>query len=154
MVVGCGLGAEAEHVASLGYLTTGFDLSATAIRTTQKRYPGSPVAYAQADLFDLPSRWRQAFDLVVEIYTVQALPRDLRPQTVAAISDLIAPGGRLLVVQNVLPPDDDGSGPPWPLTREDVGSFTEHGLTEVDVAVHEDEEGMARWRAELVRPVG
>jgi len=32
------------------------------------------VRYVAADLLDLPSRWRRAFDIVVECTTVQSLP--------------------------------------------------------------------------------
>ena len=74
VVVGCGLGADAEFVASRGFATTAFDIAETAIRTAQARYPTSAVRYRTADLFALPAGWRQAFDLVVEIITVQALP--------------------------------------------------------------------------------
>jgi hypothetical protein len=68
VVVGCGLGADAEFVARHGFATTAFDISATAVRTAQQRYPTSPVDYRTADLFDL----------VVEIINVQALPVSLR----------------------------------------------------------------------------
>jgi len=62
VVVGCGLGADAEFVAAHGFATTAFDISATAVRTARQRYPTSPVDYRTADLFALPDGW--AFDLV------------------------------------------------------------------------------------------
>jgi hypothetical protein len=37
-------------------------------------FPQSAVDYRVADLFDAPSEWRGAFDLVHELYTLQALP--------------------------------------------------------------------------------
>ena len=42
VVVGCGLGADAEYVASLGFDTTGFDISRTAIRLARQRFPVPP----------------------------------------------------------------------------------------------------------------
>jgi SAM-dependent methyltransferase len=48
IVVGCGLGADAEHVAGLGYETVGFDISETAIRSARSRAPDDP-------------RWRAEF---------------------------------------------------------------------------------------------
>jgi len=149
VVVGCGLGADAELVASLGFDTTAFDLSPTAIRTARERRPGSAVHYRVADLFALQEEWHGAFDLVVEVFTVQALPRELREGTVAAIARLVAPGGTLVTVQAVREPDDDGSGPPWPLTRDDVALFTRHGLEEVRVAQRPGPDGDPRWLAEL-----
>lgn len=151
VVVGAGLGADAEHVAGLGFDTTAFDLSPTAIRTAQSRNPGSSVDYRVADLLDPPPEWEQAFDLVVEIFTVQAVPPDLREEMVAAVSRLVAPGGTLVAIQAVLEPDDDGSGPPWPLTREDITSFSRTGLTEVDIEELGDQAGTRWWRAELIR---
>ena len=74
VVVGCGLGADAEYLARLGFETTGFDVAATAVRLAAERHPGTPVDYRVADLLDLPADWRHAFDLVVEIFTIQALP--------------------------------------------------------------------------------
>src|SRR4051794_34606936 len=98
VVVGCGLGADAEHVAGLGFATVAFDLSATAIRRARELHPGSPVDYVVADLLALPDRWRGAFDLVVECWTVQALPDPPRGAAIAAIAGLVAPGGTLIVV--------------------------------------------------------
>ena len=133
VVVGCGLGADAEHLASLGFATTAFDLSPTAIRTARARHAGSAVDYRVADLFALPEEWRQGFDLVVDVYTVQALPPAMREQTSAAVAGLVAPGGTLVAIHGVLPPDDDGSGPPWLLTAEEIAAFSHHGLREVEV---------------------
>src|SRR4051812_17720405 len=98
IVVGCGLGADAEYIASKAYNTTGFDLSPTAIRVAREQHPASTVDYHVAALLALPARWRRAFDLVVECWTVQALPDPPRTEAIRAISELLAPGGTLLVV--------------------------------------------------------
>ena len=78
VVVGCGLGADAEAVAARGYRTTAFDVADSAVGEARARHPGSTVDYATADLLDLPRDWRRHFDLVVEIFTVQAMPLSLR----------------------------------------------------------------------------
>ena len=57
----------------------------------------------------MPSAWLQAFDLVVEIITIQALPLALRPQAVAAVASLVAAVGTLLAVENAR----QDSGPRW-----------------------------------------
>jgi SAM-dependent methyltransferase len=98
LVVGCGLGRDAEFVAGLGYATTAFDISPTAVRAAAARHPGSPVDYRVADLLEPPSEWAGAWDLVVESNTVQALPRSLRPRATAAVASFAAPGGTLLVL--------------------------------------------------------
>jgi SAM-dependent methyltransferase len=75
VVVGCGLGADAEYLSSLGFTTTAFDISAAAIRLARRRYPRSQVHYTTADLLDPPAPWWRAFELVVEIIgTTRQLP--------------------------------------------------------------------------------
>ena len=98
VVVGCGLGADAEFLSSLGFAVTAFDVSQTAVRLAAQRNPGTSVDYRQADLLDLPADLVGAFDLVVEIYTLQALPDPPRADAAAGVRSLVAPGGTLFVV--------------------------------------------------------
>jgi SAM-dependent methyltransferase len=154
LVVGAGLGHDAEHVAAVGFDTVAFDISPTAIRLARERHPGSRVTYAVADLFDLPAEWRAAFDLVVENITVQALPAGVRPRAIRAIAGTVAPGGTLLVLAAAREEGDAADGPPWPLARAEVESFAAGGVEAVRV---EDLRGMPppwgrRWRAEFTRP--
>ncbi len=118
VVVGCGLGADAEHLSRLGYVTTAFDVAPSAVAAARDRRPGSAVTYAVGDLLDLPAAWRRAFDLVVEVYTVQAVHRVVRAELTAGVRSLVAPGGTLLVIQAVADePDDDGRPGPSPEPR-------------------------------------
>jgi SAM-dependent methyltransferase len=125
-VVGAGLGTDAEFVASLGFDTLGFDISPTAVRLANERSTQPRARYEVGDLFALPPAWLQAFDLVVEIWTVQALPVDVRAEATRAIASLVAPGGTLLAIawaradDEPLPPPDH---PPWPLTRAEMEAF-------------------------------
>jgi len=153
MVVGAGLGFDAEHVAALGFATTAFDVAPTAVAMARERFPGSAVDYRVADLLDPPRDWAAAFDLVVEIMTVQALPEDLRGPATAGVAALVAPGGTLLVIAAIR----DGApepGPPWPLTRADVEAFAGGGLAPVaiDRVPLPGAPAQLRWRAELARP--
>src|SRR5215468_11492444 len=66
LVIGCGLGDDAEHVASLGFATVAFDVSPTAVDAARRRFPCSTVEYVHADLLSPPQSWVGAFDLVVE----------------------------------------------------------------------------------------
>jgi SAM-dependent methyltransferase len=154
IVPGCGLGADAEYLAGLGFATAAFDISPTAIRLARQRHPGTPVAYACADLLHLPQSWLRAFDLVAEIITVQALPRAMRQQATAGVARLTAPGGTLLVIAAI----QDGagepqSGPPWPLTRAEVDEFAAGGLTPaaIEITTIPGEPTERRWRAEFHR---
>lgn len=153
VVVGCGLGADAEHLARLGYETTAFDISPTAVAAARDRNPGSSVTYAVGDLLDLPREWIMAFDLVVEIYTVQAVNRSVRDELTAGVRSLVAPGGTLLAIQAVAEkPADDG--PPWPLTRPEIEAFGQDGLSAVSteqLAASGVPGVRGLWRAEFRR---
>jgi SAM-dependent methyltransferase len=156
VVVGCGLGEDAEFIATRGFDTTGFDISPTAIRTARQRHPGSPVHYTTADLLDLPADWVQAFDLVIESNTMQALPDPPRATAIANVGRLVAPGGTLLALARAGEPGKSADGPPWPLTRAEIDALAGTGLTPVRV---EDLRAaglppVRRWRAEFTRPSG
>jgi 2-polyprenyl-3-methyl-5-hydroxy-6-metoxy-1,4-benzoquinol methylase len=148
-VVGCGLGADAEFLAADRWTTTGFDLSPTAIEQAAARHPGSTVAYRVADLLDLPDDLIGGFDLVVEIFTLQAMPDPPRADAARGVVSLAAPGATLLAVAR----RDIGvpaQPPPFPLTRDDMRLLEVDGVE----AVRLEELPDAMWRAELVRSPG
>ena len=150
LVVGCGLGRDAEFLAGLGFATSAFDISPTAVRTARERHPDSPVEYVVADLLDPPPQWRAAFDLVLESNNVQALPKPVRDRAIARVGPLVAPGGTLLVLA-VAATGGDGGGPPWPLTRAEIDAFAAPGLTPVRVEELTDagDPLVRRWLAEF-----
>jgi SAM-dependent methyltransferase len=153
LVVGCGLGDDAEYVAGLGFDTVAFDVSATAVRAARRRFPDSTVEYVVADLLDPPAGWREAFDLVVESFNVQSLPKPVQPTAIVQVGHLVRQGGTLLVIAFAATAVDEAQdGPPWPLTRADVESFATDGLRPVRIADVPDGSGGARWVAEFIRP--
>lgn len=147
--VGCGLGDDAEELALRGFVTTAFDISQTAISWCRRRHPCSSVTYVVADLFDSPPAWHGAFPLVVESYTLQVLPPDLRPKAMRCIADFLAPEGTLLVITRGRELRDPEGKMPWPLTREELTAFRECGLHEVSFEDYLDNEDppMRRFRA-------
>ncbi len=131
LVIGSGFGDDAEQLAAWGFKTTGFDVSKTAIDAAKKRFPQSQVEYVVADMFDPPAAWIRAFDFVLEIYTVQSFPAEVRPKAIAAVSQFVAPGGLLLVIARGRADDEpEGQGPPWPLARGEFNGFLREGLKE------------------------
>jgi SAM-dependent methyltransferase len=134
LVVGCGLGDDAEELARRGYAVTGFDVSPTAIARCQERFPRSPVRYRVADVLGLPAEWRGRFVVAVEINTLQSLPRRDRPAAVAAIAGTVARGGLLFVRCRAGGVDEpDGPERPWPVRRSELDGFIAAGLTQVDL---------------------
>jgi len=155
LVVGCGLGEDAEFLAARGFDAVGFDVSATAIQTARARHPGSHVDYRTADLLAPPTEWDQAYDLVLESLTVQSLPPDTRPTTIANVRRFVRFGGTLLVVAFADVGGEEDDGPPWPLDRSAIESFGADGLTAVRIEDLPDPASptVHRWRAEFHRPV-
>jgi 2-polyprenyl-3-methyl-5-hydroxy-6-metoxy-1,4-benzoquinol methylase len=130
LVVGCGLGDDAEYLAGLGAKIAAFNLSQTAIDWCHTRFPNSPVNYQAVDLFAAPAEWKWGFDLVIEIYTIQALPANIRPQAIDCIGNFVAPDGKLLVVCRGRDLETASENLPFPLTKDELDRFTSTGLTE------------------------
>jgi SAM-dependent methyltransferase len=151
LVVGSGLGDDAAYLAAQGYRVIAFDISHSAIEAARRRFPTSPVDFRVADLLNPPAEWREHFDLVVETYTTQSLPVRLRPTVVLHVGRFVAPGGTLLVLAVARDADESVDGPPWPLTRADVGSFAVEGLEAVSVEEIRDPPETHRWRAVFSR---
>lgn len=129
LVIGCGLGDDAEELARLGFAVTAFDVSATAIAWCKQRFPNSQVDYQVADLLALPREWHHQFDFVLEIYTLQTLRQEIREGAMAQIAHCLAPNGSLLVICRGRNPEDDAGTMPWPLTRAEMITFEQQGLT-------------------------
>lgn len=156
LVVGSGLGMDAEYVAQLGFETTAFDVAPTAVRMSREHFPGSKVNYLVADLLDPPAEWHEAFDFVLESITVQALPPAYHAGATARVTEFVAPAGTLLVLSAAREEGDEPDGPPWPLSREEIEGFARSDLEAVSVEeIHDATGGEAfphRWRAEFRRP--
>src|SRR5690348_6424431 len=154
VVVGCGLGEDAEFIAGLGYQTSAFDISPSAIAAARRRFPASAVQYRVANLLDPPPEWHRAFDLVVESLTLQALPDPPSRDAIARIGDRVAPGGTLIVIARAREDDEPVQGPPWALTRSEIDALGLTGLEPVRIEDLRDEAlpWPRRWRAEFRRP--
>jgi SAM-dependent methyltransferase len=154
LVIGSGLGDDAEQLAAWGYRTTAFDVAPTAISAARKRFPTSSVDYTVADLLTPPKSWQRKFDFVLEVYTLQALPAALRPRAMRAIAEFLRSEGVLLVIARGRDAADAEGQMPWPLTREELAEFVSAGLQEISFEDYFDPEEPAvrRFRAVYKRP--
>jgi SAM-dependent methyltransferase len=154
LIIGSGLGDDAEQLAAWGFQTTAFDISPTAISATKKRFPSTTVEYVVADLLAPPESWRAKFDFVVESYTLQSLPPDLRVQAFARIAEFLKPAGLLLVIARGRDPEEDPGHVPWRLTRAELAEFSSAGLQEVSFEDYLDphDPGVRKFRATYLRP--
>ena len=118
LVVGCGLGDDAEWLAAAGFEVTAFDLSQSSIDWCCERFPSSSVNYCVADLLSPPVDWLESFDLIVEIHILQAIPEQIRDQAANILPSLLNSNGHLLCIGRLLStliPDEPA--PPWPLSQ-------------------------------------
>ncbi|HJM50030.1 MAG TPA: class I SAM-dependent methyltransferase [Alphaproteobacteria bacterium] len=128
LVTGCGLGDDAEEIARRGWEVMAFDVAESAIRLCLERFPQSSVDYRIADLFRPPDDWRGAFALVFDNRTVQSLPYELQPRAMAAVAGLVAPGGTLVVVTEIVGPEHLSQGPPYRMLAESLVAYEAAGL--------------------------
>jgi SAM-dependent methyltransferase len=156
LVVGCGLGDDAEFLATLGFRVTAFDISPSAIGWCQRRFPNSEVSYEIGDLLAPAPHWRRAFDFVLEAYTLQVLPQDVRKKAIAALAETVKPGGTLLVICRGRNPEDPKGQMPWPVLQPELSALERAGLSLVafeEFWDRHDDPPAWRFRAQYTRPL-
>jgi len=153
LVVGCGLGDDAIYLDDLGFSVTAFDISSTAIEWAKRLYGDSDIQFEVADLFQPYRGWLSGFDFVLEVYTIQPLPMEMRPGVIDAIAAFVAKNGRLLVVNRGREDDEKPVELPWPLSRHDLSRFEENGLKQIrfEIMMDGEEEPIPRFVVEYVR---
>jgi SAM-dependent methyltransferase len=155
LVIACGLGNDAEFLADAGFTTTAFDISPAAIVAALRRFPDTRVTYVSANLLDPPAQWKQQFDFVLEINTLQALPASIRKGAIEKIAAFVAPAGTLLVIARARDESEPEGEIPWPLTRTELDHFKRLGLLEQtfeDLRDSEDASAVRRFRISYTRP--
>jgi SAM-dependent methyltransferase len=139
MVVGCGLGDDAVYLDDLGFKVTAFDISPTAIEWAKKLNADHPIRFEVADLFQPFRGWLGAFDFVLEVYTIQPLPLEMRPKVIDSIAGFVAPGGELVVVTRGREDDEEPVELPWALSRKDLSRFEANELTQTHFEIMMDD---------------
>ncbi len=150
IVIGCGLGDDAQELAHRGFKVTAFDISPTAIEWAKKRFPDSQVEYHAADLFDLPKEWLGAFDFVFECYTIQALPRSVRSEVIVKVASVVAEKGELLIVCRGWIDGQKDDNLPWALKKEEVSQFQKLGFSQITFEEFWDREDPTRYRFRIL----
>ena len=108
---------------------TPFDISATAIEWARRLHADTDIKFAAADLFDAPKEWYQHFEFVLEVYTIQPLPLEMRSKVIDQIANFVRfPGGKLLVVTRGREDDEQPTELPWALARKDLSRFEANNL--------------------------
>jgi SAM-dependent methyltransferase len=92
--VGCGLGAEAGHLAAAGWQVTGVDLSQTAL--ARAAAGGNGAVFMRADVRQLPFH-RECFDAALDRGCFHYLAPPDRLRYADELCRVLRPGGRLLL---------------------------------------------------------
>ena len=152
--IGCGLGDDAEELSRRGFLVTAFDVSPTAVDWCRARFPTTIVRYAIHDLLAAEGEWACDFDFVLESYTLQVLPPEVRGDAIVHVARFVAPGGELLVIARGREPSDPPGTMPWPLVPDELAAFGRAGLEETSFEDFLDAESppVRRFRVHYRRP--
>jgi SAM-dependent methyltransferase len=152
LVVGCGLGDDARYLFDLGFDVSAFDISQTAIEWAKTLHADTPIKFETMDLFQPFRGWLGAFDFVLEVYTIQPLPMELREKAIDAVAALVAPGGELVVVARGRDDDEELAQLPWPLSKRDLSRFETNGVRQIELDDFMDDEETRRFVAVYERP--
>lgn len=95
--LGTGPGTQAVHLAHRGFSVTATDIAAAAIRQAQETAgtEGRAITWQVDDILD--TRLDQQFDLILDRGCFHVLAPERRPEYVKTVSNLVKPGGYLLL---------------------------------------------------------
>lgn len=120
LVPGCGAGHDVRLLAAQGAEVTGLDLAPSAIARAESFAKAANERYAVADIFALPSEHHSTYDWVVEHTCLCALNPETRPAYVENVHRALKPEGNFLGIFYTLVEDYDGSGPPHPISPDEI----------------------------------
>lgn len=109
MVPGCGLGHDVRAIAARDPLTrvVGLDIAPSAVQRAHGIRKVSSEDFVHANLFDLPSELRQAFDWIWEHTCFCAIDPTMRASYVEGVHSALRPGGQFLAVFYLNPYDEE-----------------------------------------------
>ena len=94
---GCGTGRSTRFLRDLGMTAVGIDISAPMLEEARRRDPAG--VYRLVEAGDVPAVADARFDLIFAAFTFDNIPTDAeKAGSLAALRDLLAPGGRVLIV--------------------------------------------------------
>jgi 2-polyprenyl-3-methyl-5-hydroxy-6-metoxy-1,4-benzoquinol methylase len=106
--IGCGTGTLTLLMAERGALVTGIDASPAMLGEAKKKLArqdfGDRVTLSYMDAALIGDRFNPAsFDLIVSTLVFSELPQDEQRYVLEACAGLLAPGGKLLIADEVIP---------------------------------------------------
>ena len=141
LVIGCGLGDDAEALYGAGYDVVAIDISQSALEIAKKRFPQSNVSFEKENIFEMPQKYLEYFDFVFEAFTIQSLPLIFRENMMKAIVGTLAKNAKLLLIAHKK--DKSFQGPPWPLEEKEIHTFKLCGLKELFYKIDNEDSTIA-----------
>jgi SAM-dependent methyltransferase len=122
IVLGAGRGHDAREFARRGFTVTAVDFAAHAvIGMRHLADPQAPIEIVQADIFTLPDKLNQTFDMVLEYTCYCAINPARRGEYADLVARLIKPGGTYVAL--LFPLDQHQGGPPFAVSVDDALSL-------------------------------
>ena len=119
LVVGSGLGEDAAFLYEKGWKVTAFDVSESAVEWASQLHKGKEIDWSVGDLVQPEERWKGAFDLVLEVHILQAIPEEIRKSAYRNLSPLLDRHGLLMCIGRLANGlEEENDAPPWPLSRD------------------------------------
>ena len=111
LVLGCGSGNDATHLAQSGHIVTAVDISPEAITKAREKYGNvNDLNFIKADIFALPENLVGQFDIIFEHTCFCAVNPTRRNELIKTWKKVLRPGGKILGIFFVHP---KMHGPPW-----------------------------------------
>ncbi len=120
-VIGAGNGHDAIAFAKAGYKVTAVDFAPTPARYLADKAAAAklPLTVLPIDMFQLPTKRPEHFDLVLEYTTFCSIDPHRRDIYVATVASILKPEGRLLALFFPMEQAAD-VGPPFGLSRVEI----------------------------------
>jgi SAM-dependent methyltransferase len=128
LVPGSGRGHDVPPIAESADEVVAIDLSEKATELAAASNPCPNARYRAADFFDLPQEFHSAFDWVWEHTSFCAIEPPRRRAWLAAMRQVLKPGGKLLGVF-YLAPESETEGPPFKIARADLEALLSEYFT-------------------------
>lgn len=100
--VGTGTGAQAFAFAEIGATVTGVDMDPAELAEARRKNRFAHVSFVDANATDLPFP-DGVFDIACACLVLHELPAAVRYEVLAEMTRVTRPGGRIVVVERVLP---------------------------------------------------
>jgi len=147
LVIGCGIGDDADYLASKGYEVDAFDISPSAINIAKKRFCNKNINFFVQDIFSLPNNMINSYDFVYEGLTIQSINPKFKNELIKIISSLGKKDSHLLLYSNFQDDIDNYDGPPWPLYKRDFALFLSYDYKLLDYKEEFESKSIAPYKA-------